>query len=301
MKSPVVQSSVRKTILRAPRSRGILLAGVDPKEETLSDILVWDPRSLKVTNLTHHASMEYDPAWSPDHRQIAFIAYDLQQSLPQVYVMSADGSKRHRLTAGGDAKSGPSWSPDGKRIVFACQRTNGSTPQHADTESHSAALVIADVDSGRTRLIGSGFRPKWSPNGHQILYSAPDTQGTEALWIINTDGTNRHLLSAGCTDGAWSPDGRWIAIVGTPDGARGILATVHPDGSGRAVLVKGSYSCVGPVWREDGSGIAYTRLDSDSPTIWLVNLADGQQSKLQVTGFTGAFLGATVGAWLSTN
>lgn len=55
--------------------------------------------------------------------------------------------------------------------------------------------------------------PAWSPNGQQIVFTELNFNGgPNQLWLVNADGTNRHLLfteSAGYGDGQanWSPDG----------------------------------------------------------------------------------------------
>ena len=67
---------------------------------------------------------EYNQAYSPDGRRIAFDAHETGLSWESgrewdVWVMNADGSGRRNLTAGNRVNDwGPSWSPDGKTIVF---------------------------------------------------------------------------------------------------------------------------------------------------------------------------------------
>src|SRR5205823_378107 len=74
------------------------------------------------------------PAWSPDGKQIAFVA---SMPLPsrgfgQIFIMNRDGSGVRQLT--NDPRWGacvhPSWSPDGERIAFSC-RAAGSCPPGA--------------------------------------------------------------------------------------------------------------------------------------------------------------------------
>jgi Tol biopolymer transport system component len=67
---------------------------------------------------------EFNPAYSPDGKLIAFDAHEDGVSWESgrewdVWVMNADGSGRRNLTAGKKMNDwGPSWSPDGKTIVF---------------------------------------------------------------------------------------------------------------------------------------------------------------------------------------
>ena len=67
---------------------------------------------------------EYNPAYSPDGKRIAFDAHEDGVSWESgrewdVWVMNADGDARRNLTLGNKVNDwGPSWSPDGKTIVF---------------------------------------------------------------------------------------------------------------------------------------------------------------------------------------
>jgi len=54
--------------------------------------------------------------------------------------------------------------------------------------------------------------PAWSPNGQLIVFTEFNNNGDPRLWLVNADGTNRHLLfnespGYGDAQGNWSPDG----------------------------------------------------------------------------------------------
>jgi len=53
----------------------------------------------------------FQPAWSPEGRQIAFTSN--RDGREEIYVMNADGSAQTRLTNGPRQNGHPSWSPDG--------------------------------------------------------------------------------------------------------------------------------------------------------------------------------------------
>ncbi|MEO7602746.1 MAG: hypothetical protein ABIS39_05720, partial [Sphingomicrobium sp.] len=53
-----------------------------------------------------------------DGRWIAYSALDAPSKEPNLYVMSADGSRRVRLTQGAEKDACATWSPDGKYIYF---------------------------------------------------------------------------------------------------------------------------------------------------------------------------------------
>jgi TolB protein len=72
---------------------------------------------------------EYNPAFSPDGRVIAFDAHrrggwDSDDGLWEVWAMNADGTERRALTSNEVNDWGPSWSPDGRTIVFLSGMNN---------------------------------------------------------------------------------------------------------------------------------------------------------------------------------
>ena len=78
----------------------------------------------KVRELVTADEDGHRPCWSPNGRQIAFIAHDLE-GLPQIWIMSFETGTRRQLTFFGVQKHNPLnnssivWSPDGKQIAYS--------------------------------------------------------------------------------------------------------------------------------------------------------------------------------------
>ena len=201
-----------------------------------------------------------EPRWSPDGSRIAFIMSPRGHLTRyagdgDIYVMNADGTDIRRLTQGLDASS-PAWSPDGSRIVYikgqgqalAVMSADGSD-QHIIARARSyyegpawspgGQVIAYQSDLGRNmddtaiftiradgtaerqltpRSASAGF-PAWSTNGSQIAYSS-----SNALWVMNSDGTNVHQITTcrlPCVedfDPAWSPTGRELVFVRQENG-----------------------------------------------------------------------------------
>lgn len=84
-----------------------------------------------VTEITHANTLNYDPAWSPDGRRIAFVS--TADGNPDIYTMRPDGTGVRQLTKNDFVfDEAPNWSPDGTHIVFTSDRgpatTRTSTP-----------------------------------------------------------------------------------------------------------------------------------------------------------------------------
>ena len=69
--------------------------------------------------LTSDKASETDPAFSPDGRQVAFVAKRGDDKESQIYVIAIDGGEARRLTNVPTGADAPKWFPDGKRLAFA--------------------------------------------------------------------------------------------------------------------------------------------------------------------------------------
>jgi Tol biopolymer transport system component len=169
------------------------------------------------------------PTWSPDGRQIAYIQGSSvpsgQPSRPgSLYVMDADGGNVHRLTRG-DADVDPAWSPDGTEIAYG-HCFNIDSPGLCTLD-----LFVTDVATGASRQLTrtplfyeAGYA--WSPDSAQIAFTRftplVDVKPS-VIYTINRDGSDEKRVHAhkasvgGLYSLAWSPDGRTVAFVTSPN------------------------------------------------------------------------------------
>jgi len=139
------------------------------------------------------------PTYSPDGHRIAFVS--TRPGLPQVYVMSADGTDQ-QLFAPFDygvtgSSNAPEWSPDGQSVAF--HRDVGGTLQ----------VFVLDVRTRTVRQLTSLGRnedPTWAPDSRHLAFVS-DRSGYRQLWVIDLEtGRIRPLLQqSGARLPAWSP------------------------------------------------------------------------------------------------
>jgi len=119
------------------------------------------------------------------------------------------------------------------------------------------------------------------------------------LFLIRPDGSGLHALTPRRTtvrEYAWSPDGRSIAYVDQ----RWSLWLVHPDGTGRSLLLPGSrLSTTSLSWSPDGKTIAIASPGPDTrqfdyckapATLYLVPTSGARPKALPVRGIAGCYI-----------
>src|SRR3989442_11120792 len=111
--------------------------------------------------LLKSASLDYDPAWSPDGQWIVFTSE--REGSADLYRVKPDGTALERLTDDPAYDDQAAFSPDGQQIVFVTTRAGGT-----------ADLWILDLRTRKARPLTSGaggdFRPAWSPDGKWIAF-----------------------------------------------------------------------------------------------------------------------------------
>jgi TolB protein len=212
--------------------------------DNLDDIWSINADGTNLTRLTRSPWAEFDAAWSPDGTRIAYRSEP--HDYPQLWVMNADGSGKHRLASGGF----PAWSSDGSKILYA------------DPGPPSWIGIINADGSGRNRVPNTdeGEYPSWSPDGKWIAFNN-NVIGSGRMYIINVDGSGLVDLSS-VGEGHevdWSPDGRSILFVSGRDQDQPGYTDIYvmrPDGSGvkRLTRTRGEL----PAWSPDGRYIVFS-------------------------------------------
>jgi Tol biopolymer transport system component len=138
----------------------------------LAGLSVIRPDGTGLRVLPHTEGGEY-PSWSPDGSRIAFNSNLTGDHV--MYIAQADGSNVVDLSRAGEGWQ-VDWSPDGRSILFTSHR------DHPD--NYTDVYVMRPDGSAVRRLTHDrAYTPAWSPNGDDIVFSAP------GLFIMNPDGT----------------------------------------------------------------------------------------------------------------
>ena len=157
----------------------------------------------------------------------------------------------------GETEYAPALSPDGTRLAFVRLGDDGHTELWTCRLDGTERRRISPAENG---IVSASSSPDWSPDGQRIAW-AFGAPGQLRINIVNADGSNRQVVSAGVSNGAdydvdWSPDGSRLAFVRTPSPVRGDLVIV--------TLATGQEHAFGlasrtrhPAWAPDGRTIVF--------------------------------------------
>ncbi len=169
---------------------------------------------------------EFDPAWSPDGRRIAYVTWsDTQMGRIEIWDLTA---RRNIATAQPTKQENgkntvlqgifrsPQWSPDGKRLVFVKEDGNSHL---GFAFSNEPGIYTMDTDGQRcVRISEGGEYPQFSHDGKRIYYS---TGGylfgdlDKSLVSVDLNGNDKRTLFKSKYVNQWmpSPDGKWLAFT----------------------------------------------------------------------------------------
>jgi TolB protein len=160
------------------------------------------------------------------------------------FVGDATG-KKEIYTCSFDGKDVEQITFDGEMALFPNFSRDGSKLFYNSYKEQEGILVMRDMKSGRVSVVSS-----------------------------------RRGLNLG---GAWSPDGRRIALTYSDEGEQA-LYTIDPRGSNPRRLTEHYGINVSPTFSPEGDRLAYVSNRSGSPQIYIMDMADGTEERITYEG-----------------
>jgi TolB protein len=134
------------------------------------------------------------------------IAFERNQA---IWIANLDGTNEKKIADG----IFPAISPDGTRVAF-------NTVEKTSDTTYVRRIAVADVATGNLNIFkdvpsDNSYYPSWTFDRKQILFTARPHEVWD-LVVINSDGTNFHLLKSGVQNEVtpyspiWARDGQSV-------------------------------------------------------------------------------------------
>jgi serine/threonine protein kinase len=202
---------------------------------------------LLATNLGNLQSARVSP-------QQDRIALSIDVGAADIWVYDITRKVRTRLTFGPE-NTNPAWSPDGVWVAYSSVRNSRYLIYRKRSDgSGSEELLLDDEDIG--------LPTDWSRDGKYLIFSRGGIQANgEEVWALPVDGDRKpfvvvpHSGNSFTTDGALSPDGRFLAYTSTESGQLQVYVVPFLKGEGKWQVSRENGSL--PQWSRDGKTLYY--------------------------------------------
>jgi eukaryotic-like serine/threonine-protein kinase len=146
------------------------------------------------------------PHWSPDGKQIAFMASQPGQPW-KLYLIPSQGGASRALTKEQVNESDLTWMPDGKSLVY------GHMPWLQYASSSESGIEILDLATGKIAPVPGSrdlFSPRVSPDGRYLAALSADSK--KLMLYEFATGKWSPLAEAEFAYDTWSHDSRYVYL-----------------------------------------------------------------------------------------
>ena len=245
--------------MRAALVLSLALAGCAP---VLRPLTATDA-ATDLDQVTRTQGNEYDPAISPDGKEVA---YDAGAAGGARHVEVMDLAKRTIVfSSNGTPGDDPAWLPDASSIVFSS--TSGGRRRLLETFGQGVRPVfLGDVGDP---AFGGGH-PAVSPDGKLVVLNVDRVWSAGRAWnhalgVTDLLGTGLEVIGRG-RDPAVSPDGRKLAFAARAGGHDHLFVS-NVDGSDPVQITFGADDDESPAFSPDGQSIVFCSKDGEPPLL----------------------------------
>lgn len=224
---------------------------------------------------------EYEPAFSPDGSQIAFVWSGGREDNYDIYVRPVASGAVRRLTSDPAGEGSPCWSPDGSEIAFV----------RYSSDADKSGVYVVSAAGGTERKLTSLFRLAhifdshldWSPDGKTLaVVDKESAQAQFSVFLVSFEtGQRRKLTNApaeslGDTGPRFSPDGQTLAFKRTVSPGVNDLYLISLTGAGgpRRVTFDNGYIAA-HAWMPTSSELIYSSTTAKPQGLWRLPVSHG--------------------------
>lgn len=246
------------------------------------DLMVVDSDGENLRRIYSTPGVLLSPAWSPDHRHIAYSVNVDGQWEVREHDLETGQSRVISARTGGNYT--PAYSPDGRRLAFAVTHGGGNVIYDYDVRLNCCLRQL-------TRGPLSDLSPSYSPDGRQLVFGS-DRLIQPHIYIMPADGGDVTLLSPFIYGESgyyvapdWSPNGTHIAFHGRSIGGQFqvMIGDVRRPGATVQQITQGGPS-TDPSWAPDGRHVVFSGARVQGPGLYVICSVTGRLRPLVLGG-----------------
>ncbi len=242
----------------------------------------------QILTVTSSAGREFQPAFSPDGKKVAYSGSGDTGENTDIYVQTIGAGQPYRVTKDAAADLSPVWSPDGNKIAWL------------RTGPKETAIFVSPIEGGihgkvadlyPNRIEEVGRHLDWSPDGEWL---ATADKGAESapfriVLIGARDGRRRQLTLPpesviGDMSPAFSPDGKWVAFLRAVSSGVGDIYVVPVGGGEPHRVTNDNRYILSLTWGPDGRTIVFSSNRARNHALWRIPAAGGEPTRVPMVG-----------------
>ena len=217
--------------------------------------LVWFDRTGRLVDPVVPTAHYGDPSISPDSRSAAFLKYDIDTRVSDIWRVDLGHGGMSRVTNSNAFAVRPVWSPRADEMLYSMKR-NLAAEMYRITPGGGPERLVQPSATNQTAT-------DWRMDGRFILYENFDPKTKSDLWLLPQQGDQTPIpylrTPFNETRGKFSPDGRWVAYTSDESGTSDVYIQSLPTSARKwLVSARGGSQCI---WRRDGKELFYVASD----------------------------------------
>jgi len=253
-----------------------LAAGGQEGGTALRLVSVETGQSRLLTTPPASSGGDFDPAFSPDGRSLAFVR-EHGMNVEELWVLPLSKTYDPRgapkkILADGRRNHGPVWTPDGSELIFSAGETAQAGMYRIPADGSAAPIRIDSLGDGVSE-------PALSGASHRLAFTR--TFRSASIWRLDTESKGsppkQFIASSSFRDvfPQYSPDGKKVAFYSNRTGVNQIW-TCNADGSQPVQLTSMTGTTTGtPRWSPDSQWISFDSNSGGRWQIYVVNASGG--------------------------
>lgn len=229
------------------------------------DIWIVDTEGGSARQLTQHAALDAQPAFSPDGSEIAFVSD--REAGNQVYVVAVDGGTPEQLTFHTSGYGIEGWYPSGGSLLVSGSRDHFWRDSNRffriSRHERRAEELLFDAAGADGSLSPDGKRLLCTRGGRRWWRKGYTGSAASQIWMVDLE-TNAYEQLLNPDGGAmwplWKPDAKGFYYVGTQSGSFNLWEHDLQTGQDRQLTYFEDDSVVFPCLSLDGSTIVFRHL-----------------------------------------
>ena len=204
----------------------------------------------------------------------------------EIVVAGTDNEAALRLCDEILAALGKPWGWDLKPI-FSKTKLAFAAGNGAKSEIYTTENLLF---KGTRKVTSHGSRsimPHWNPAGTKLLYTTYFKSGAADIYMLDLATLKSKPFAAyknSNTGGAFSPDGKTVALALSVRGPMNIFLSPASGGKAHA-LVKDGDTSSSPSFSPDGKTVVFTSGTAGAPRLYTVPVSGGKKSRISIPGF----------------